>query len=356
MIKCCLCEYEANTLDRHIHLEHNMSTKEYTLKYNARIRDNSINEKRIKTCLNKYGYENTFQVPINKEKIKILSKNNLTQRKESFKKTCLKKYGTEHHFQNESIKEKIKNTMQVKYGVNSPIQNKELRKKIKNTMKLRYGHENALSNKNLLEKKKETCMERHGCENSSQNLMIQKRINKTLRAKYGARYNIKKYEESMLEKYGAKRPIQNKELKNKIKITMLDKYNVEHALQNEDSFKKYLKTIAKRKYYNVYCQSLLEKKFVDACIKNNFTIDNVSPIKYFFNNKEYYYYIDFIINEKFLIEIKANHIWYKNDLITGKHDAKIKAAKKYAKENNMQYYFLLDYDSEKFDKFLVNLS
>ena len=58
-------------------------------------------------------------------------------------------------------------------------------------------------------------------------------------------------------------------------------------------------------------------------------------------HKKHIYHIDFE-TDKYLIEIKGNHGWYKQNLASGKIDAKNKAAKKYAKFINKEFLFLLE--------------
>ena len=57
------------------------------------------------------------------------------------KKTCLEKYGVEHYNKTEESKEKIKNTCLEKYGVENPTQSIKIKEKIKNTCLEKYGVE-----------------------------------------------------------------------------------------------------------------------------------------------------------------------------------------------------------------------
>jgi len=87
----------------------------------------SIQDKRKKTCLEKYGYESYISSPEGKEKSR---------------QTCLEQYGYESHNSSPEIKEKKKKTC---------LEN--------------WGYEYASQSPKLKEKKKETCLEKHGVDN-----------------------------------------------------------------------------------------------------------------------------------------------------------------------------------------------
>jgi len=92
----------------------------------------------------------------------------------------------------------------------------------------------------------------------------------------------------------------------------------------------------------VLYQSKLELKFINWCNNNAIVVKNGPVIPYIFKNKERKYRVDFMIND-LLIEIKDNHILYKNDIESGKNGAKIEAVQKYIKdgtENYKEYYLI----------------
>lgn len=88
-------------------------------------------------------------------------------------------------------------------------------------------------------------------------------------------------------------------------------------------------------------QSKLEMKFINWCKSLNIVINNGPNIKYNFEDKEKIYRVDFMI-EDVLIEIKDNHIWHKNELLSGKFDAKLNAVKQYIIDNNLKKYYLIN--------------
>ena len=100
-------------------------------------------------------------------------------------------------------------------------------------------------------------------------------------------------------------------------------------------------------------QSNLEKQFIDKCKCNNIIIVNGLTLPYFFNNKYHNYITDFYLPEyKYIIEIKSDNIWYKNDVKSGKIDAKINAATTFSEQHKLKYVMLFDND---IDKFIANI-
>ncbi len=110
-----------------------------------------------------------------------------------------------------------------------------------------------------------------------------------------------------------------------------------------------------RKYKNtsITYQSNLEKYFLDKCFENNIKIMNGYEIPYIFNNKQKTYISDFFLPEyKIVLEIKGSNRFYKNDLKSGKLQAKNDAAIQFCNDNNLRYRFVLD---EYVDNFILEL-
>lgn len=106
------------------------------------------------------------------------------------------------------------------------------------------------------------------------------------------------------------------------------------------------KTYKIRQYKNcineqIIYQSQLELKFINWCNKNKIVVNNGPKILYNFENQERTYKIDFQIN-KYLIEIKDNHIWHIKDLKSGKWKAKEKAV-----------YYFIETNKDKYDNFIL---
>lgn len=136
-----------------------------------------------------------------------------------------------------------------------------------------------------------------------------------------------------------------------IHLTNIKTKNLDNLKCQTCSFTNYRYKI--KKYYNITYQSNLEKEFVNKCIDNNIRIENGLNITYHFNNKKHTYITDFYLPDyKYIIEIKADNIWYKKDVLTGKFQAKVDAATKYCITNGLKYFVLFNQD---IDDFITNI-
>jgi len=88
-------------------------------------------------------------------------------------------------------------------------------------------------------------------------------------------------------------------------------------------------------------QSKLELKFIKWCNENKIIVYNGPKVPYSFENKNRIYKVDFQIND-ILIEIKDNHIWHKNDIKSGKWNAKEMAVKNLILSKKYSNYFLIN--------------
>jgi len=90
-------------------------------------------------------------------------------------------------------------------------------------------------------------------------------------------------------------------------------------------------------------QSKLELNFINWCNNNSIIVKNGPVISYVFQDIKRNYKVDFMIND-LLIEIKDNHIWYRNDIKSGKNDAKIIAVKEAIQNGDYKEYYLITPD------------
>lgn len=128
----------------------------------------------------------------------------------------------------------------------------------------------------------------------------------------------------------------------------LRKLDVNNIVCKYCNFQNHLYTIKKYKDTNILYQSNLEKDFLNFCFNNNINVINGPEIPYIFNNKSKIYVSDFYLPDyKYIVEIKATHRFYYNDIKSGKQQAKNFAAEEYAKQNNLKFKFVLD-DISKF--------
>ena len=149
-------------------------------------------EKYFYTMEQRYGVK--FPVQNNEIKDKIIdtkkkySKEKKIEIEEKRKKTCKNKYNTEYVLQNKSIREKIKNTNQKKYGTDNPMKSFEVRKKQMDTCLKKYGVDNVFKLKEIQDKADETMFKRYGVKNSSQSKVLKHKQEDTCLEKYGNKY------------------------------------------------------------------------------------------------------------------------------------------------------------------------
>jgi flagellar hook protein FlgE len=119
-------------------------------------------------------------------------------RKLNYKKTCLEKYGVENVFQLEIIKGKIIETNLVKYGVKNPTYSNQIRQKTK-----------------------QKCFEKYGVEHTCQLQEVINKKNNAMIQKYGVKYPLQSelgqnnFKHKCLEKYGVENPQQVPEIAEK---------------------------------------------------------------------------------------------------------------------------------------------
>ena len=180
---------------------------------------------------------------------------------DSNKKTCLEKYGVENVFQLEEVKEKIKETCVEKYGVENSFQSVEVRAKQKETMVERYSADHNMRSDFL----KERLKERYGGIFPMHSEESKQKIEETFDKKYGGRFAgspiIKdKIKKTVKERYNVDWITKSKFIKNKIKHTVKERYGVDHAMQSPIIKDKIKKTCQERYRVNSPSQIKLNDK------------------------------------------------------------------------------------------------
>jgi len=117
------------------------------------------NNKRSKTCLEKYGVLNNILLPDIKHKAIVNAQ--LPDSIEKRKATNLERYGAEYIGASQKIQEKIRNIKEEKYG-NAYFVNIE--KRIITNLR-KYGVEYDFQNDDIKQKIKETCLNKYGVDN-----------------------------------------------------------------------------------------------------------------------------------------------------------------------------------------------
>ena len=102
-------------------------------------------------------------------------------------------------------------------------------------------------------------------------------------------------------------------------------------------------------------QSNPELDLINYCNINSVLIENGPLIKYEFENKIRTYFVDFRIRN-ILIEVKDDHIWHKNDILSGKWKAKEDAAKEYCKINKLEYKLIMKKDVVNLKDYIVRFN
>ena len=262
-------------------------------------------EKRKKTCLERYGDENFNNVEKSQltclERFGRVSAAGTDEYMEKVRVTCRKKYGCDHHLQSEVVKEKIRCTSFEHYGFYSNLSSPEIRKQITDTTNRLYG----------------------GYTLASPELR-------------------KKFEKTMIERYGTVCPLRNESCRQKKRETSLKRYGTEYPNQSHEVLKKILSTQSAtsfrlRLYKDVDIQSRLEESFVDSRLIEGNTVENGPVISYEVNGKKRMYHVDFLVTyrdgKKRLIEVKEKHGWFRKELANGTFLAKVKAAQQFSKYN-----------------------
>lgn len=177
----------------------------------------------------------------------------------------------------------------------------------------------------------------------------------TLIEKYGSLENFYKLrelkiKETCLEKYSETNAAKSPLIRDKIKQTCLEKYNVENPAQAESVI---LKTRKKYFYDNYHFDSSWELALYIFLRDNNikFIYHPKIKFKYEFNNKQHFYFPDFIIDNK-IYEIKNDSLYRDMLKVNTLENAKLECMK----ANNVQILFYkdikkyLDYVSANYGK------
>jgi hypothetical protein len=140
----------------------------------------------------------------------------------------------------------------------------------------------------------------------------------------------------MLNKYGVEYPIQNSEIKEKIKKTNLERYGVEYSAQNPEIFKKTRSSAFKLKNYkNLTYIGTYELDFLEI-FYDKIIIENAKPIDYMFDDKNKVYFPDYYLPDyNLIVEIKSSYTYeWEKDQNEAKKEAAI--------NNGYDFIFIID--------------
>ena len=235
---CLICFKQFNSVrlrNKHLKKEHNMSFKEYIIKF-------YYNDEQP-LCKCGCGTELKFKALANGPWFKEYTKNHwphkkhTTKTKEKIKantkKAIIKKYGVENVFLLKEIKKKIKQTKLKRYDDENynntdAIKQTKLKRygdknyrneqQIKQTNLEKYGVEYALSNKKVRDKSKQTKLKRYG--NEKYNNLAQ--MEETKQQKYG--YRCEFLDKKFRKKFNTK----TSKIEKKVAIELNETYNAQH--------------------------------------------------------------------------------------------------------------------------------
>ncbi len=164
-------------------------------------------------------------------------------------KTCLEIYGFDNVSKNENIKKKTEETNIKKYGYKSTFQNENVRNKWKKTIYDKYGVEHISKVDNIIKIKEENNIKKFGYKSTLEIPHLRDKVKKDNNLKYGVdyiqqteNYKIKK-KETFLKIFGVENPMYDSSVKNKLKKTKNIKTEAKYLNllkeKNDYSFIKY---------------------------------------------------------------------------------------------------------------------
>ncbi len=200
--------------------------------------------------------------------------------------------------------------------------------KVKKTCLINFGATNASFSDEKKKKRSSTNIKRFGVSNPFANKEIQNKLK-----------NIS------IKKYGTDNIFGSEEFKKSMKVYNLEKYGVEYISQVPELYMKQQKS-GYRLYFHedtkLYYRGTYEKDFLDFCFNNKIIVNQGKRIKYYFENKEHYYFSDYYLESKNLIvEIKSSWTYNKYlDKNLVKEETTIKSG--------YNYMFIIDKKYEEF--------
>lgn len=160
-------------------------------------------------------------------------------------------FGVRCPFKIKECMDKRTTTWNKKYGGN-PNFDKAVRQKIENTNLQRYGVKAPIQNKDIHNKLKQTCLTKYNSTNV-----------------YSSEYGKNKCKQTWIEHYGVDNPLRNAEISKKAKDTLISKYGVDNVFKLPEYQKKAYQT--KRK--NKVSISKIEQRFEQYLKNHNFNYE-----------------------------------------------------------------------------------
>lgn len=156
------------------------------------------------------------------------------KRMNSYRKTCLEKYGVDNTYAVKEFIEKKKKSYLEHYGVEHPSQSAEFQEKVKETCLEKYGVEHVMQSDEFKKKSQETCLKKYGVKH-----FLSHYVNSETYVNPFTKEEIKeKIKETNLQKYGTEYFTQSENYKqymNELKCS--DKWN-DIVFKNQSNLKK----------------------------------------------------------------------------------------------------------------------
>lgn len=297
------------------------------------------NDDRKKTWIKKYGCDNP-------------AKNKEIQEKAI--KTSLDRYGVKNGGWSEKAKKKIFASNRNKLGVDMPLQSKEVRDKISNTILNRYGADNYMRSEDYKEKSKSTCNEKYGVDNPLNSEEIQNKIKKSLVEKYGypsfmsTKEFRRKSVETCIKKYGVRYPIQFKEIRDKIDDTKRKNHTFNTSKPEENIY-----ILLKENFPEVVRQHKDKERYPWNCDFFIPSVDIFIELQGMWTHNKHPYDYTSIEDQRILEEWKSKeskfyenavHVWSISDV----------KKRETAKKNHLHWIEFFTYDEDKIMREIEN--
>lgn len=219
------------------------------------------------------------------------------------------KNGIKSIFELPGVKEKIKKTCIEKYGVVSPLHSKEIQNKIKDGLFKTHGVNNQFQLKHVKEKIKQTCQIKYGVDHHTKHPDVKNKKIKTTK-----------------ERYGVEWVMQDPSIKERARINFINKYGPS-AFGSGSGWSGWYKGWFFRSLKELSMMILFIERF-----RFEWKSCDRTFITYFIDGKVRKYFPDFLLNDKYLIEVKPKKLW-NNEIV----QLKKKAAEVFCNKNGLKF-------------------
>lgn len=162
--------------------------------------------------------------------------------------------------------------------------------------------------------------------------------------------NYQKYKEIIFKKTGYDNIFKSPISQEKFRNTIRKRYGVSELSHSEEIYKNQQISgfsMKKHKETGLYYRGTYELNFLDYCFSKNIDISQGKRFSYIINNKNHYYFSDFLLSSKnLIIEIKSSYYWKKYlDINIAKMDS--------VKNNGYGYLLILNKNYDEFEKIIL---